>query len=252
MKREERSGGSWYNTYMLYVFCGDNFKAREESKKYVEACRKKRPNAEYIYFSQNAQEHSLEELLISQGLFDNKYIVFCDEVLETEYSKHLLNNLKEYKKSSHMFIIFEPDLKKEAELKKVGAIIKKSKKETKSTDSKNVFAFMNVFVKNDPKKTLAAFSPMKKESEAILNIMLWQIRAFVATAKSSSASESGLKPFVYTKSKSALKNFNDPFELLLTAEKSVRDGRLSGLSEEQIIEDIVLSAHQGSNLGPPA
>ena len=73
-------GVAWcyYGSVMLYVFCGDRFGARELSKEFVIACQKKREGSEYIYLSPATAHHSLEELLLGQGLFDQKYIVFFD------------------------------------------------------------------------------------------------------------------------------------------------------------------------------
>ena len=100
----------YYGSIMLYVFCGDRFRARELSREFVAACQKKREKAEYIYLSPVVNYHSLEELLLGQGLFEQKYIVFCDEMLHHLSGQHLADNLSLYSESPHMFVVFEPSL----------------------------------------------------------------------------------------------------------------------------------------------
>ena len=97
------------------------------SKEFVAACKKKRELAEYVYVSPSVAYHSLEELLLGQGLFEQKYIVFCDEVLDDVSGKHLVDNLSLYNESPHMFVVFEPSLgvRSEKKLSGAGAVIKR-------------------------------------------------------------------------------------------------------------------------------
>ena len=233
---------------MLYVFCGDRYTAREHSKEFVNICKKKRPMAEYIYLSTVFDKHSLEELLLSQGLFENKYIVFFDEVLsDTTYSKYLLDNLEEYQESDHAFVVFEPDLniKQEKVFKSSGATIKRSKEEKAiEKDTRELFSFLDVFLRLNKTKTLSTFYKLlykKTSASSILNILMWQLKTIALVENTKSASQTNLKPFVYTKSKTALAKIQKPFYTFTEAEKMIRNGRLKGLTDEEIVELIILN-----------
>ena len=233
---------------MLYVVCGDRYQAREYCKELVSVCQKKRPHAEYITLSADQQPMTIEELLLGQGLFESKYIVFLDEILSHTTTSHLLTKTKEYNESPHVFIIFEPalDTKKEGTLKKAGAKIKRYKEKEISQESKKVFGFLDVFLRRKKIKTLAAFNKLIAEGESaelILQTLLWQLRTLNAVAKNSSATAAGVKPFPFQKAKKALTAFksNEPLELFVKAEHIVRNGRVSGMTDEEIVEHIIVA-----------
>lgn len=235
---------------MLYVFCGDRFAARERSRVFADACKKKRSAAEYIYLSPSISHQSLEELLVGQGLFEKKYIVFCDELLGDSSGEHMLGNLSSYHESSHMFIVFEPSLSTslERKLSGAGATVQKFAEQKKGEDSRVLFGFIDVFCRGVPEKTLASFFSLVRRGESpssLLNILLWQLRMLVLVSQSSSAVEAGVKPFVFTKTKKALAVFSSPFDLFVMAEEAVRSGRLRGSSDEEIVEYIILCSKGG-------
>ncbi|MDE0243693.1 MAG: hypothetical protein OYG31_03220 [Candidatus Kaiserbacteria bacterium] len=232
---------------MLYVFYGDRYAARELSRQYVAVCKKKRPHAEYLSISPLSASRSLEELLFGQGLFEKKYIVFCDEVLgDKTCSGHLQQNLEQYHQSPHMFIIFEPSLKptEEKKLSRAGATMQKSEERQKQHDHRRLFSFTDTFLKRDVGKTFAALHQLLRDGEpadSLTQILLWQLRTLCATDRSDNAEDAGLKPFVYQKAKRSLTALKeDPYDLFLHAEQVVRSGRLAGLSDEEIIEYVVL------------
>ena len=232
---------------MLYIFCGDRYSAREHARAFADACKKKRENAEYIYFSPAVTHQSLEELLFGQGLFEKKYIVFCDEILANPVSEHLLRNIAAYHASPHMFVVFEPSLeaKQEREFTKHDAVVKRYKEQASQEDTRALFGFTDVFMRGDRNKTFAALHRLLLRGESpssLLNILLWQLRMLVLTSRSNSATEAGVKPFVYTKAKRALDTFGDPFTTFLNAEQVIRKGRLQGATDAEIIEYIVLTS----------
>lgn len=237
----------YYDSTMLYVFCGDRFGARELSKEFVVACQKKREGAEYIYLSPAVTYHSLEELLLGQGLFEQKYIVFCDEMLHDFSGQHMANNLSLYAGSPHMFVVFEPSLvvKDEKKLVTAGAVIKRcGEKKVATEDVRPVFAFIDVFLRGNREKSFASLHSLLESgvlASSVLNMLLWQLRMLVLVSKSDSAASAGVKPFVYTKTKKALVSITDPFDLFVRAEEMVRQGRLRGSKDADIVEYLVLS-----------
>ena len=231
---------------MLYVFCGDRFSARELSKEFVGVCRKKRAQAEYIYLSPSIEYHTLEELLLGQGLFEQKYIVFCDEVIGDSSAQHLIDNLPLYHASPHMFVIFEPSLgvRDEKKLAGAGAVIKRCRETSPGETMRPLFAFVDVFLKGNREKTFVALHTLLRSGgspSSILNTLLWQLRVLVLVSQSSSASDAGVKPFVFTKARRALDVITDPFSFFVRAEEVVRSGRLRGLKDEDIAEYLVMS-----------
>lgn len=232
---------------MLYVFYGDRYQSRELSRRYAEACKKKRPLAEYLTISPLSSPRSLEELLFGQGLFEKKYVVFCDEVLGDKVcSAHLLQNLKQYHTSEHMFIIFEPSLTaaEERKLSQAGASMQKSDERKETVDRRRVFSFTDTFLKRDTEQTLALLHRLLRDGEpadSLTNILLWQLRTLILANRSDRAEDAGIKPFVYAKAKRALTSLKeDPCDLFLQAEQAIRSGRLSGLTEEEVAEYVVL------------
>ena len=228
---------------MLYVFCGDRFLAREGSRNFVDACKKKRENAEYIYLSNEHRFFSLEELLNSQGLFEKKYIVFCDELIKGNLADHVLENLKNYAEVPHMFVLFEPTMEKKLikDFEKKGAVVKSFEKKEKE-DYKNPFSFLETFLQFDKEKSFVKLHKLLNEGEdatSILNILFWQLRILVLVSKSASSTEAGLKPFVYSKAKKALEKVENPFDLFLKSEKALRNGRVNGFYDSEIIESII-------------
>lgn len=237
----------WYTVGMLYVFCGDRFGARELSKEFVLACRKKREGAEYIYLSPATTHHSLEELLSGQGLFEQKYIVFCDEMLHDHSGQHLVDNTSLYSESLHMFVLFEPSLaaKDERKLVSNGAVIKRcGERKAAADDVRPIFAFVDVFLRGDREKSFIALHSLLSGEvlpSSVLNMVLWQLRMLVLVSQSGSAVDAGVKPFVYTKTKKSLAAVPDPFDLFVRAEEGFRQGRLRGLQDADIVEYLVLS-----------
>ena len=232
---------------MLYVFCGDRFGARELSKEFVAACQKKRAGAEYIYLSPSVGYHSLEELLLGQGLFEQKYIVFCDEMIGDSSGQHLVDNLPLYAESPHMFVVFEPslDARGEKKLSAGGAVIKRCREQqSASEDMRPVFAFVDVFLRGDRERSFVALHSLLRNGglpSSVLNMLLWQLRVLVLVSQSGSASAAGVKPFVYTKAQKALTTIDDPFALFVRAEEAVREGRLCGATDSEVVEYLVLA-----------
>ena len=231
---------------MLYVFCGDRFGARELSKEFVAVCQKKRERAAYIYLSPAIEYQTLEELLLGQGLFEQKYIVFCDEMLDDYSGRHLVDNISLYSGSPHMFVVFEPSLgvRDEKNLLSAGAVIKRCKEQkTTSEDMRPVFAFIDMFLRGDAEKSFITLHSLLRNGglpSSVLNMVLWQLRMLVLVSHSDSATSAGVKPFVYTKAQKALAVINDPFDLFVRAEEVVREGRLRGLQDAEIAEYLVL------------
>ena len=233
---------------MIYLFYGDRLKARDAVLKFVDICKKKRENAEYIRILKDGTNKPTNELLLSQGLFEKKHIVLLDEMFDQkDYTVDFLKNTSKYARSEHMFIVFEPSIKQTdvKKLEKAGAIIKefKGREVVESTQS---FKFVETFLSGQKGKSFAMLHKLLKDGEdpdSLRNVLIWQIKNMNLIKMSSSQAASGIKPFPYKKAKELLNKYENPFMELVNIERIVRNGRLNGLNEGEILEYIILSAH---------
>ena len=100
---------------MLYLIHGtDQSTSRKKLHALVEGLLKKKPNAsEFWLDSDSLTESEIDSLIQSSGLFENKYIVVLDKVLEyKEHQDSLLKKFKEISKSENIFIFLEGKLTK--------------------------------------------------------------------------------------------------------------------------------------------
>ncbi len=231
---------------MLYIFFGDRYKARESARTFVGACKKKLPGAEYIKIDPDNPQNSPEELLYGKGLFENRYIVFLDELLSHDLANHILSNPKAYQLAPHAFVLFEPniDSKSLKKLEKVGAKVYEFKDNKKEKLRVNTFVLADCLAERDRKGAFKNFHKLLGEGEDIellLGVLTWQIRALILAKNSRSATDSGLKPFPYNKAKKCSEKFSDDelFDMLLNLDRSIRMSRM--LRSEEPIEKFLIS-----------
>ena len=77
---------------MLYLLHGtDSRKSREKLHSLVESMLSKKPNAsDFRMDDENFSEARLEEFIGSSGLFESKYIVVADKLLEKKEIKEIV------------------------------------------------------------------------------------------------------------------------------------------------------------------
>ncbi len=201
---------------MIYLIYGNNSdKAREKVRSLVDAQIAKKPDALHFRInSQNWANTNLEELIQSQGLFVNKYIVVFDHLLrDKEAGEILISSLLELGESEHIFIFLEGELTKEI-LKKVEKRAEKvqeiSQAEKQSVKEFNIFVLTDALGMKNKKDLWVLYQRAIEEGsepEEIHGILFWQVKAMLASLNASSPEEAGLKPFVYQKSSRFAKNF---------------------------------------------
>ncbi len=210
---------------MIYLFYGtDKIKARAQAHKVLEAAKKKHIGAEYFKItSDNYSEGKLDELISSQGLFYSGSIIFADSLFgNKEIGESLLKKIKEIKESPNFFVFLEEKLnKKELErfekyAEKVEMFEKPFKKLNKKEELAlkgekiDFFEFANALGEKNKKTIWALYQDALAEgvpSEEVHAIFFWQVKAMLAAGRSQTATEAGLNPYVYTKSKNYVKNF---------------------------------------------
>lgn len=190
---------------MLYLIYGtDTHKSREKLHELLGLAKRKRPNAElYRLTSENWAENIFEELLVSQGLFEQKYTVVLDHVFEVKEAKEfVVSKLEEIKNSDQIFLCLEGSIDS-ASLKKIEKYAEKSqefaKKEVEKISSQ-IFSVVDGIRERDRKKLWVSYLTKLEEgyaSEEIHGIFFWQVKNMILASRAKDSIETGLSPFVY-------------------------------------------------------
>ena len=208
---------------MFYFLHGeDKDKARKKAHELIDGLVKKRPNASFFKAdSENFSLGKLEEMIGGQGLFESKQIVFLDNILEDkEIKETVLDKIKEIKESPNAFVFLERKADKatlgrmEKSAEKVQAFeLSKSSASTKESKEKfNTFSLADVFGRRDKKNLWVLYQEALSQGvapEEINGVLFWQLKSMIVANKSKSADVSGLKPYVFQKSKSFARNYSE-------------------------------------------
>lgn len=196
---------------MLYVIHGTDIeKAREKSHALFEALKTKKPDAAAgTISSEEITLEKLEELTQTQGLFENKQIIFMDRTLENKDVREvMIEKIDAIAESPNIFILFEGKLTKEV-LKKLEKRAEKITEYEAAEDAggkkeASFFVLADALGARD-KKRLWALLREALDSDAapeeIHGILFWQAKALALAAQTPSAAAAGLNPFVYSKAK---------------------------------------------------
>ena len=183
---------------------------------------KARSNASFFKIdSENFSESILDEKIESQGLFENKYIVFLDSLFEKkEVKQSVLEKIKEIAESQNIFIFLEGKMDKaslskiEKKAEKVQAFEKaeQGSKFGKGSDKEgfSIFTLADALGRRDKKVAWIIFTKAIMQgvvAEEIHGVLFWQVKSMLLAAPASSAQEADLNPFVFSKAKSFSKNY---------------------------------------------
>ena len=195
---------------MLYVFTGsDTSKAKAEA-------RKKAGRAEIVFFGEGGESfEKAPSYLGSSGLFAPEVALIIDRPLESSEGKELLENYGEefVKADIHVFVIAGKVKVVEKKLfPKKAEFIEFEQKGTQEYVRPNTFALADAFLAGDKKRTWIGYRKLITEGvspEEIHGTLSWAVRSALLAGKVSTATESGLKPFVYSKSKRAFEKLGE-------------------------------------------
>jgi len=202
---------------MLYVLHGTDVEtARAKARGLFDALREKKPDASAGTLSaEQVTIERLDELTQSQGLFENKQIIFMDRVLEGKETREIvLDRIDELGDSPNIFIFFEGKLTKEV-LKKLEKRAEKVQEYAgaeapKAKADGGFFALADALGSRDRKSMWVLFREAMDRGavpEEIHGILFWQAKSLVLAGRSRDATEAGLNPFVYGKAKRYAGNF---------------------------------------------
>lgn len=196
---------------MLYVVFGnDRTRVTRKTQALIDALHSKRRDAELFFIdSENMRLDVFEELTQSQGLFEKKYIVRvveCNRELLTEV-------LPLCQESENVFLFTEGVL--DANTKKLFDAHAEKMWECTVAEKKkeyfNTFALTDAVGERSRGKAWVLFEEAVRSGvspEEIHGVLWWQVKNMLLVSKTTSATEAGLKPFVYSKTKKALTHFS--------------------------------------------
>lgn len=228
---------------MYYFLYGkDSDKARAKAEELVQSMHQKKPDAELFKLdTDNWKESQFDEFVRAQGLFERKFIVFANRLFEKKEIKEVvLEKLSEIGKSDNVFIFLEGALDK-ASLKLVEAsaqrvqVFEKEKTNDRyepGGEAFNTFALADAFGERNKKLLWVLYQKSVRAEgspEELAGILFWQLKNIMLAQACATATEAGVTPFVFSKSKRFSKNFTE--------------GELAKLASQLI--DLYHNAHRG-------
>lgn len=200
---------------MYYFLHGtDTHKAREKLHSLLDLAKKKRPDAEVFKMTtENWGEGQFDELLVSQGLFEQKYTVVLDNLFERkDVKEYVLDRLEGLKESDQIFLFLEGKVDS-VSLKKIEKHSEKTQEFEKATENKpqvNPFAITEGLLEKDKKKLWLNYIDLLEKGgvpEEIHGILFWQVKNMILASRATSTSETGLSPFVYKNALRGSRNY---------------------------------------------
>jgi DNA polymerase III delta subunit len=232
---------------MLYIFYGtDRDKILKESEKLVSDISKKESVITRKIDADNYVESETRDVAGATSLFGEKSVVILDGVISKDEEN--LSILELLQESENFFILREGKLTKEVAKKfpKKAEIEEFIEKTAQKKEFFNPFSLTDAIASRDKKNAWILYEKALAGGQVADEIfwrVTWQVKALLLADKTKSATEADLKPFVYTKAKSALKNWKEG-ELEQLSEKLVSGYQLARRGEgeiETLLEKILLS-----------
>lgn len=239
---------------MLYFLYGtDTHKSRGKLHELLTTLSKKRPESEVFKITtENWSEVQFEELLVSQGLFDQKYIVVLDNLFEKKDIKEfIIERIEQTKDDEHVFLLLEGKVDA-ATLKKIEKVAAKvqefAKLETAQNNrgQLNIFSITDFLVRKDKKNlwvNYVDFLNRGAAAEEIHGVIFWQVKNLLLVSKADSQKDTGLSPFVYKSALSGARNFTEgELEKMssrlvnMTHRVRIGEGELEVMLEKWILE----------------
>ena len=237
---------------MLYLFYGsDRNKALEKALVVIE--KKVSEKSDAVVFkidAQNISKNILSEMCGGQGLFEQKYIVHIKDVLQEENGREtIFDFLKDLQSSENIFIRTDGEIPKK-DFNKIEKYLDKSWEhilKEKSELRENIFNITNYLLARDKKNLWIEYQKLRNifVAEEIHGTLFWCLKNIMLAAKTKTAAESGLKPFVFSNSKKALQKFSQEeleikfwnlTKILGDSTRGEGEGNLDLLLEKWILE----------------
>ncbi len=237
---------------MLYLFYGsDRNKALEKALVVIEKKVSEKSDAVVFKVDEtNLSKNILSEMCGGQGLFEQKYIIHIKDSLQDENNREIIFSfLKEMQSSENVFIMTDGNILKK-DYTKIEKYLEKSWEHVskeKADIKENIFNITNYLLSRDKKNLWIEYQKLRNifAAEEIHGTLFWCFKNIVLASKTKTASESGLKPFVFSNSKKALQKFSQEeldnkfwnlTKILGDSRRGEGEGNLDLLLEKWILE----------------
>ena len=233
---------------MILLYVGNNASKRSlASSAMIDVLKQKRVGAEHLHFDDISFSPSrFLETIDGMGLFEQKSVVILRYVLEDKAHRDLvLSKLDQLQSSDNAYIFIERSLHS-AHIKKFEAVAHTVEKfPLPKKQEFNTFTLTDMLLKKDKKRLWLSYHEAlrnNRSNEEIHGLFVWQLRVLLMTY-TFGQKNSGLKPFVFNKSKRAQsvwsreKTEDSLFGLVNDYHLARRGEKLLPL----IIEDFILS-----------
>lgn len=203
---------------MLYVFYGtDTGKGRAKLAALLNECREADPHTPIERID---GEVLTDELLLEleglRGLFSNVVVVVLNyPSLTKEGQKLMLDHALRMATSENLFVIFEGELDQKllAKLKGVAQkVVAYGERGREVIEPTNRFAITDALLRRDRKSLWVLYERARREAvseEELHGLLFWQVKSMLLAQSATSATEAGLKPFVFSKARSGLVKFKE-------------------------------------------
>lgn len=201
---------------MLYLLYGSDFKkTRKNLRSLVDGLLKRKPNSNVFSLTEESfSPDKLEEFVGSRGLFAERYIVVLDNCFREKGAKEeILKSIKRVSESENVFIIVEESLDTPTfrKIEKYAEKVKEYGRPSVEKKDKTFFDIADALGNRDRKCLWTLYQKALLSgatAEELHGILIWQIKSMILARDSDGIDESGLKPFVYEKSKRFLVNYD--------------------------------------------
>lgn len=202
---------------MLYIFYGNEKKSVDKAIALVNSLKLKKPDASYVEVDADSwKKEIVDEHAGGQGLFSSKYIIFLNRVVKNKESEEeLAKTLQLMKESENIFILSlgELGVTLEKALEKFADKLVKTETETVAKKAEfNIFSLADAIGSRDKFRSWTIYRQAIKnglEPEGIVGTIFWQVKSMILSKDAKSASETGLNPFVFSKSKKYSQSYSD-------------------------------------------
>jgi len=226
---------------IYFIYGNDTQTVRSKKHSLISILLAKKPDVSVLKAGKdNFSENFLNQVLNSQGLFEDKYIVSLHNVFDMGILNLDNPYLEELQKSNHI-VVWSEDNFDEDNLKEIERYVEKTQKfevnrkeEIKATP--NLFNFAELVFTKTIKDSWVEYCKLISEgvdANDLVNILLWQIKVVNQTEGISNPQESGLKPFVFKKGKNIADMYNkdELRKMLIELTKLAQEMRMSGRAD---------------------
>lgn len=233
---------------MLFLVYGNDLAKRKVySDKLIETLQTKRPDALFTEYNENSFSLPLlDSLVASRGLFEEKNIVVIRSVLDDiEVWEYVAGAAGKLHNSDHGFVFINESVSKKIldGFESAGATIKDFSKTERASANFNLFALADLLAAQDGKRLWVQYHKALQQGskpDEILGVFVWQLKS-ILLARSCSEQDSGLKPFVYKKSKGSKLSDEQTKNLYKKLVVTFHDSKRGGETVDEALEKMILS-----------